>query len=108
MRTFLLKKDLPGLPSGRVFRTTIDMKHVFVSMSDEERIYNKDLHSYDFPIEIVEKNTDWFEETTDPKVIMASKTYSLDVVRKAFETFRYVGFPHNNPTWEEWSKENLQ
>lgn len=35
------------------------------------------------------------------------KLYPLSMVKKAFETFRYVGFPHNNPTWEEFKKFNL-
>lgn len=37
-----------------------------------------------------------------------SGQFSLAIVKKAFETFHYVGFPHNHPTWEEWAKENLR
>lgn len=38
---------------------------------------------------------------------VVSGQFSLAIVKKAFETFHYVGFPHNHPTWEEWAKENL-
>lgn len=37
-----------------------------------------------------------------------SGMFSLATVKKAFETFHYVGFPHNEPTWEQWAKENLR
>ena len=39
--------------------------------------------------------------------VPVSGQFSLAIVKKAFETFHYVGFPHNHPTWEEWAKENL-
>jgi hypothetical protein len=107
-RIFTLKKDLPGFPAGRQFKTTYDRKEVFAYMTDEEYIYGKEFQFYKFPIEFVEKNSDWFEENTDLQISLEAKTYSLEVVKKAFEVFRYVGFPHNNPTWEEWSEKNLR
>jgi hypothetical protein len=32
--------------------------------------------------------------------------FSLEIVKKAFNTFHYGSFPHNHPTWDEWAKEN--
>jgi len=60
-RIFSLKKELPGLPVGRTFKTTYDGKHAFSYMTDQEFIENK-LQFYKYPIELLEQNTDWFEE----------------------------------------------
>lgn len=61
-KRFKLKKDLPGFPSGRIFKVTNDGSSIFSSMTDDEYIYDKTLHCYKFPIEIITNNPDWFEE----------------------------------------------
>lgn len=65
---YILTKDLPNCPKGRVFKPTIDGTLYFLSMTDNEAI-NGNLHDYKFKPHEVENNTLWFkvEEISDLK-----------------------------------------
>ena len=41
-------------------------------------------------------------------VFRKDKKTQLEIIKKAFDTFRYVPFPHNNPTWEEWIENEIK
>lgn len=61
---YILKKDLPNCPKGRVFRPTYDGTQYFLSMTDNEMI-NGTLHDYKFKASEVENNPDWFKKETE-------------------------------------------
>lgn len=65
---YILKKDLPNCPKGRVFKPTIDGTLYFLSMTDNEVIKGY-LHDYKFKAHEVENNKEWFkiEEISDLK-----------------------------------------
>lgn len=65
---YILKKDLPNCPKGRVFKPTIDGKEYFLSMTDNE-VIKGNLHDYKFKANEVENNILWFkiEEKSDLK-----------------------------------------
>lgn len=67
-KIFILKKDLPGLPNGRKFKTTYDGKHVYSYLTDDEFVKNE-LNFYKYPISLVEQNVDWFEEEKDGGIV---------------------------------------
>jgi len=66
---YILKKDLPNCPKGRVFKPTIDGNDYFLSMSDNEAIENK-LHSYKFKANVVENNPKWFKKEMKSHLIV--------------------------------------
>lgn len=56
-RVFILKKELPNIKSGRVIKLSKDGKTGSpILMSIEDKCL------YIFPISILEKETDWFQE----------------------------------------------
>jgi len=57
---YVLKKDLPNCPKGRVFKPTFDGTHYFMYMTDNEAAIGK-LHYYKFKADIVENNPTWFK-----------------------------------------------
>ena len=61
---YILKKDLPKCPSGRVFSPNVYGDEYYLSMTDNERIENK-IHHYTFKADVVENNPDWFEVETE-------------------------------------------
>jgi hypothetical protein len=61
---YVLKKDLPNCPKGRVFRPTYDGTHYFLSMTDNEVMSGR-LHDYKFKAGEVENNPDWFKKETE-------------------------------------------
>lgn len=60
---YILKKDLPFCPKGRVFKPTYDGTRYFLSMTDTE-VMNGRLHDYKFEAREVENNTTWFKKET--------------------------------------------
>lgn len=60
---YILKKDLPNCPKGKVFRPTYDGKDYFLSLTDNEHI-NGNFPDYKFKADVVENNTDWFKKET--------------------------------------------
>lgn len=65
---YILQKDLPNCPKGRIFKPTYDGKNYFLFMTDNEFINGK-LYNYKFKADVVENNTLWFkvEEISDLK-----------------------------------------
>jgi hypothetical protein len=65
---YILQKDLPNCPKGRIFKPTNDGKHYFLSMTDNE-VINGNLHDYKFKADEVENNILWFrvEKISDLK-----------------------------------------
>lgn len=65
---YILQKDLPNCPKGRVFKPTIDGTLYFLSMTNNE-VINGNLHDYKFKPDEVENNILWFkvEEISDLK-----------------------------------------
>lgn len=58
MRKFKLLRDLPSLPAGTVFKTTIDGNSIFSSLPDDSKF-----RRYEFTID--EADGDFFEEIFD-------------------------------------------
>lgn len=61
---YILKKDLPNCPKGRVFKPTYEGKDYFLSMTDNEAIKGV-LPDYKFKADVVENNPDWFKKETE-------------------------------------------
>ena len=76
---YILQKDLPNCPKGRVFKPTIDGTLYFLSMTDNEAI-NGNLHDYKFKPDEVENNILWFkvEEISDLKIQLESALNEKD------------------------------
>lgn len=63
MTKFVLCKNLPGCPKGRIFKQDIDDDY-FLSMTDDEAI-NNNLKLYTFTKEEVKNNPKWFVKLLD-------------------------------------------
>lgn len=70
---YILLKDLPGCPAGRIFKPTNDGKHYFLSLTDYEYMDEK-FHPYKYKTSEVVNNTGWFkvEEVSDLKCQLES------------------------------------
>ena len=90
-RTFILKKDLFKVKKGRIFHTTYDGKTVYPFFTDDEFIHSDEYFPYKFPIEIVEKDSEWFDEVTERRdfVKQVSGTYKFYIPNN-FELPNYI------------------
>lgn len=74
---YILKKDLPNCPKGRIFKPTHDGEIYFLSITEDECISGK-IHEYKFKSTEVESNPYWFkkEKESDLKnqLLLAEKT----------------------------------
>lgn len=59
MIKFILKKDLPTIKAGRIFVLSNDGLIGVPIVMDIEREY---LVKYEFPVNVLNDNPDWFEE----------------------------------------------
>ena len=59
MKTFILLKDLPTIPKGRVIKLSNNEMFGQPILMDIE---NKGAMKYVFPIDILRNNPDWFQE----------------------------------------------
>lgn len=89
---------------------TIEMEALADKICREELKQEPNDENLAFRKTLVHGMVRWDEESKVKNLSsnpVVSGQFSLAIVKKAFETFHYVGFPHNHPTWEEWAKENL-
>src|ERR1700741_45322 len=63
---YILLKDLPNYPAGRIFRPTADGTEYFSSVNDREFLKGE-VQTYKLKASVVENNTEWFkvEELSD-------------------------------------------
>lgn len=93
-RQFILLKDLPGCPKGRIFKEDINGNY-FHSMTDDEFL-SKKYQPYNYSKDAVIGNGMWFKELTEIPPQYGDKVHvSLD---KDFKSVWYGIYIGKHPT----------
>ena len=58
--SYILLKDMPGCPKGRIFKRNVIGQH-FTSIMDEEFLDIDCIQGYTIDSRFVENNTEWFK-----------------------------------------------
>ena len=92
-RTFILKKELFRIPIGHIFHSTYDGKEIYPYYTDYQVDDDCGYRLY-YPIELVEKSPEWFEEITKEN----------DFVKQVKGTYKFV-LPKNLTLSNEFERE---